>query len=198
MILELCDNETLKEILDIRKYISESDSRYFLLQVLKAVEFIHSNHIIHHDLKLGNIFLKDNICKVGDFGMAYQITSKDEYVNQRRFCGTPNYISPEMLNKTEVIGFEVDIWSLGVMLFAMLFGKPPFQTKTLEETYRRISANYWKFPINNDQVSEDARDLITMILKKYPPERPSINHIISHPFFLLNQTDNPHLLETQF
>lgn len=95
--------------------------------------------IIHRDIKLGNFMLGENmIIKTGDFGLA----SKLEFHGQKRktICGTPNYIAPEILLKKGHC-YEVDYWSLGVIIYAMLIGKPPFETTEVKKTYQRIKRN---------------------------------------------------------
>lgn len=81
--------------------------------------------MIHRDLKLGNFFLADGLeVKVGDFGLATTLAYEGE--RRKTVCGTPNYIAPEILEGKRGHSYEVDVWSLGVIAFALLFGKPPF------------------------------------------------------------------------
>ena len=97
-----------------RKALTEPETRYFMVQILAAVNYLHKNNIIHRDLKLGNLFLNDDMdIKVGDFGLAAKVEMEGE--RKRTLCGTPNYIAPEVLNKRGH-SFEVDIWSIGCVL----------------------------------------------------------------------------------
>ena len=101
---------------------------------------MHSNRVIHRDLKLGNLFLTEKMeIKVGDFGLAAKIEFEGE--RRRTICGTPNYIAPEVLENKNGHSYEVDIWSFGVILYTMLIGKPPFETSDVKTTYKRIKAN---------------------------------------------------------
>ncbi len=86
-------------------------------QLLEAVAYMHLNKVIHRDLKLGNLFLtKDMNLKIGDFGLAANIKNDGE--RKRTICGTPNYIAPEVLFDTQNgHSYEVDIWSLGVIMY---------------------------------------------------------------------------------
>ena len=84
--------------------------------------------------------------KCGDFGLAAALTFQDE--RRLTVCGTPNYISPEILDMNKYNGhsFPVDIWSLGVIMYAMLFGRPPFETTEIQKTYKRIRTLDFNFP----------------------------------------------------
>jgi polo-like kinase 1 len=105
-----------------------------------AIKYMHQNRIMHRDLKLGNLFLTDKMeVKVGDFGLATKIEFVGE--KKRTVCGTPNYIAPEVIDSKAGHSFEVDIWSFGVITYAMLFGRPPFETSDVKQTYKRIKTN---------------------------------------------------------
>lgn len=117
--------QTLSEYLKAKKRVSVAQTKSFLHQLLSALKYIHSNKVIHRDLKLGNIFLGKNLeIKVGDFGLAAKLEFSEE--RKRTICGTPNYIAPEIITGSVGYSYEVDIWSCGVICFALLFGKPPF------------------------------------------------------------------------
>ncbi|CAH0600364.1 unnamed protein product [Chrysodeixis includens] len=136
IILELCKRRSMMELHKRRKAITEPEARFYMHQILLGVQYLHSKRIIHRDLKLGNLFLDDDLhVKIGDFGLAARI----EYEGERKqtLCGTPNYIAPEILTK-KGHSFEVDIWSLGCIMYTLLVGKPPFETSTLKDTYKRI------------------------------------------------------------
>jgi polo-like kinase 1 len=101
-------------------------------QLLNAVKYMKSQHIIHRDLKLGNLFLASrHDLKIGDFGLACQVAFEGE--RKRTLCGTPNYIAPEVLGQRGH-SYEVDVWSVGVILYTMLVGKPPFETSDVKTT----------------------------------------------------------------
>jgi polo-like kinase 1 len=175
ILLELCDAQSMMELLKRRKRLSEAECRYFMMQILDAVEYMHRNRVIHRDIKLGNLFLTSELqIKIGDFGLA----AKLEYDNERKrtMCGTPNYIAPEILCGKNGHSYEVDIWSLGVVLYTMLIGKPPFETADVKTTYKRIKANIYTFP-SQVQISRPARDLIVSILNAAPEGRPQLSDI---------------------
>lgn len=146
-----------------------------------ALKYLHSNRIIHRDLKLGNLFLNDKLeIKVGDFGLAAKLSFEGE--KRKTICGTPNYIAPEILEGKTGHSYEVDIWSLGVIIYAMLIGKPPFETPEVKTTYRKIKMNNYSFP-DNVQISDAAKSLISKILVQDPLKRPNLDDILSHAFF---------------
>jgi serine/threonine protein kinase len=120
---------------------------------------LRSKKVIHRDLKLGNLLLGDSMMvKVCDFGLAVQLDSFDEM--RQTVCGTPNYIAPEMLDKNSAgHSFEVDIWALGIIIYALIIGKPPFETKDVNSTYKRIKDCYYDFPASVN-ISPAAKNLI--------------------------------------
>jgi serine/threonine protein kinase len=116
MILELCPNKSLMDMLRARKRFTEPEARFILLQLLGALKYMHGKKVIHRDLKLGNIFLDaDMNIKLGDFGLAALIMNDGD--RKRTICGTPNYIAPEVLfGGGQGHSFEVDLWGVGVIM----------------------------------------------------------------------------------
>jgi len=190
IILELCSNQTLSELIKKRKRITELETKCYMFQLIEGLKYLHSRRVIHRDLKLGNIFLTDKmILKIGDFGLAAKLEFDGE--RKRTICGTPNYIAPEILEGTEGHSYEVDIWSLGVILYTLLIGKPPFETRDVKTTYNRIKKNVYSFP-NSVCISDDAKNIIQTILNSNPSKRPKYKDILAHPFF--SNTDIPPVL----
>ncbi len=96
-------------------------------------------------LKLGNLFINERMqLKVGDFGLAAKVVFEGE--KKRTICGTPNYIAPEILDSKLGHSYEVDFWSIGVILYTLLVGRPPFESPEVKQTYKRIKANAYAFP----------------------------------------------------
>ncbi|KIM91385.1 hypothetical protein PILCRDRAFT_810665 [Piloderma croceum F 1598] len=182
MTLELCPSGSLMDMLRRRRRFTEPEARYFMVQLIGACHYMHTHQVIHRDLKLGNLFLDINMnIKVGDFGLAALIESPGE--RKKTICGTPNYIAPEVLFDT-VNGhsFEVDTWSVGVILYTLIIGRPPFQTKDVKTIYKRIRDNEYEFPTDRE-VSPDARELVQHILTPDPQQRPTLHEIVDHAFF---------------
>lgn len=95
-----------------------------------------------YSLKLGNLFLNDKMqLKVGDFGLAARVIFDGE--KKRTICGTPNYIAPEILDSKIGHSYEVDFWSIGVILYTLLIGRPPFESSEVRQTYKKIKANIY-------------------------------------------------------
>ncbi|KIJ14646.1 hypothetical protein PAXINDRAFT_163264 [Paxillus involutus ATCC 200175] len=181
MTLDLCHSGSLMDMLRRRRRFTEPEARFFLIQIIGACNYMHTHQVIHRDLKLGNLFLDSNMnIKVGDFGLAALIENPGE--RKKTICGTPNYIAPEVLFDTaNGHSFEVDAWSIGVILYTLLIGRPPFQTKDVKEIYTRIRDNVYEFP-QERRISPDARDCITSILTPDPNQRPTLLEIIASPF----------------
>ncbi|XP_077428247.1 serine/threonine-protein kinase PLK1 [Vanacampus margaritifer] len=178
VVLEICKRRSLLELHKRRKAVTEPEARYYMMQLLKGVQYLHNNRIIHRDLKLGNIFLNDDMdVKIGDFGLATKIEFDGE--RKKTLCGTPNYIAPEILSK-KGHSYEVDVWSLGCILYTLLVGKPPFETSCLKETYSRIKKNNYTIPWH---VSATADSLIKRMLHADPSQRPNILQLLTDDFF---------------
>lgn len=117
--------------------------------------------------------------KIGDFGLATKLEFDGE--RKRTICGTPNYIAPEILEAKQGHSYEVDIWSLGVIIYTLIIGKPPFETSDVKTTYRRIRMNAYQFP-DHVQISDAAKDMITKILNNDPAKRPNLDELLQHEF----------------
>jgi serine/threonine protein kinase len=117
VVLELCENRSLMDIVKARKCLTGPEVRVFTIQVAGAIKYMHLKNVIHRDLKMGNIFLDANMnIKVGDFGLAALLYSPEG--RRTTICGTPNYIAPEILEKGKNgHNFEVDLWSLGIIMY---------------------------------------------------------------------------------
>nr|CCC91198.1 putative serine/threonine-protein kinase [Trypanosoma congolense IL3000] len=186
IILERCSPKSLMSLSRERGAFDCHEIQYIMRQIVSAVEYMHSNLIIHRDLKLGNVMidLAGNM-KVGDFGFASELTSPLD--RKTTVCGTPNYIAPEVLaceTSSAGYGLEADIWSLGVLLYALAIGKPPFETKDIKTTQCRIMAVDYAFP-KEVPIPETCKDLIRWMLQKNPQRRPSPVQVLAHSFLCL-------------
>ena len=181
LIFEFCENRDLSHLIDKRKKLKEIEVQYYITQLIQALIHLHDRNIVHRDLKLGNIFLTGKMeLKLGDFGLAKKLSFRDEKISER--VGTPAYMAPEIL---ENMGYslEVDIWSLGVIMYYLIIGKLPFN-KPNQEDIKRVSYTFPKKAI----ISRAAKSLIEQILVKDPKERPSLKQILRHDFFTLGRS----------
>jgi len=180
ILLELCQNQTLNEIHVRRKVFTELEVQCYIIQLVKALQYLHSHRIIHRDLKLGNLFLNDKMeLKVGDFGLATKLDYDGE--KKKTVCGTPNYIAPEVISRNGH-SYSVDTWAIGIIIFTLLCGKPPFETRDVQTTYGKIKAADYSFP-EHCKISQAARNLIKKILVIDPKLRPSLKDILLDDFF---------------
>lgn len=165
--------------------MSEDEARHVFQQVLSAVGYAHNQHICHRDLKLENILLKGktpNYVKIADFGLS------DFYrpgAMMRSSCGTLSFLPPEAFKGTSNAGPPLDVWALGVILFALLCGRLPFEGSDFLGSKRPrdavIRARILKCQYKIDDVlSPEAKDLVRRMLKLDPTERASVPEIFNH------------------
>jgi cell cycle serine/threonine-protein kinase CDC5/MSD2 len=167
-----------------RKHLTHGEARVFATQIIGATAYMHNKGIIHRDLKLGNIFIDSNMMlKIGDFGLAAQL-GVNGIQRRKTVCGTPNYIAPEVLyGKATGHSYEVDVWAIGVILYAMIHGKPPFQSRNVETIYQRIKYNDYVFP-DESGFSSESEKLIEDLLQSDPTKRPKPLDILKYDYFL--------------
>ncbi|KAJ3288609.1 Serine/threonine-protein kinase plk4 [Rhizoclosmatium sp. JEL0117] len=164
LVTELCTNGELYRYIQRRQngpYLSEAEARGVMEEIVKGVLYLHSNGIIHRDLKLANVLItRDYHVKIADFGLAVKLNNPEG--EQKTMCGTPNYISPEIVSR-QPYGLSSDLWSLGCMLVTILTGKPPFDSQAVKSTLDKVSRVEYYLP---DSISNEARDLIGRLLMK--------------------------------
>lgn len=178
MVSELCSGGELYDYLVERGSIPEPEARMLFGQLCLAVAYIHSVGIVHRDLKLENILLDEDCnVKLSDFGFTREFEAR-QFMHTR--CGTTAYAAPEMLAGYRYLGQEVDIWSLGVILYVLLCGYLPFDDDDERMMRQKIIVEPLEIP---DTLSNDAHDLLATILQKNNAARPSVHAILSHPWF---------------
>ncbi|KAH0555903.1 hypothetical protein GP486_006151 [Trichoglossum hirsutum] len=189
VVLELCENRSLMEMVKARKYLTGPEVRAFTIQTAGAIKYMHLKNVIHRDLKMGNIFLDANMnIKVGDFGLAALLYSPEG--RRTTICGTPNYIAPEILEKGKNgHNYEVDLWSLGIIIYAMLVGTPPFQANTQEDIYKKVRSRDYGWPPEEKRIiAKEAKDLVASLLveagNRLTPDDVVEHDFISSGFFL--------------
>ncbi|RMB95882.1 hypothetical protein DUI87_27996 [Hirundo rustica rustica] len=175
--------EVYRELQRLTKFDEQRTATY-ITELADALSYCHSKRVIHRDIKPENLLLGSNgELKIADFGWSVHAPSS----RRTTLCGTLDYLPPEMI-EGRTHDEKVDIWSLGVLCYEFLVGKPPFETQTYQETYRAISRVEFKFP---PFVTEGARDLISKLLKHNPFHRLPLKDVLLHPWITANSTKIP-------
>ncbi|ETI43887.1 CAMK/CAMK1 protein kinase, variant 1 [Phytophthora nicotianae CJ01A1] len=179
---------------------SERQAAEIVTNVLQALNYLHSCHILHRDIKPENILLASgdsSDVKLSDFGIAKILEDEDDGARSRgrayTSCGTDYYVAPEVLNG-EGYDSKVDLWSLGVVLYIMLCGFPPFSEDEngLESVYLKIRSGVLDFPHPYwTNVSDGAKDLIRNLLNVSPQERFSAAQALNHPWIKGEYSEQP-------
>ena len=193
-LYEVIDTPT--DIFLVMEYVSEGELFYYIVrhwplpleqvrkffqQIIAGVEYIHYYRVVHRDLKPENVLLdKDLNLKIADFGFSNLMQDGDFL---RTSCGSPNYASPEIISGQLYAGPEVDVWGCGVILYAMLCGRLPFDEEHISALFRKIKDGDYELP---ECLPEDCKDLIRRMLAVNPLERITISGIRNHKFFQEN------------
>ena len=178
LVLEYINGINLLEIIKNEKYhfLKEERAKKIFLQVVKGISYCHKKNIFHRDIKLENILvLKDDTIKIIDFGFGIKC-NKDMY--QKLFCGTPSYMPPEIVKKEKYIACYSDIWSLGVLFYAMLYGIFPFKGKDDDDLFEKINEAQIIFPEYN-LISDKIKELFGKIFVVNPTQRVSLDDMIN-------------------
>lgn len=189
LVMELATGGELFDSIVKRGKYSESDAALLVHQVVSAINYLHSKGIVHRDLKPENLLLatKDvnSPIKIADFGLSKIMEASAVLITA---CGTPGYVAPEVL-KGEGYQQEVDVWSIGVIMYILLCGFPPFWGENNSKLFEKIMVGNFSFPSPYwDKVSPSAKDLIRRMLVVDPKQRLSSKEILVHPWILGHTT----------
>ncbi|XP_040058787.1 aurora kinase A isoform X1 [Gasterosteus aculeatus] len=186
LILEFAPKGELYSELQRCGCFPEARSATYIMELADALNYCHSKKVIHRDIKPENLLLGANgELKIADFGWSVHTPSS----RRSTLCGTLDYLPPEMIEgKTH--DEKVDLWSLGVLCYEFLVGKPPFETKSHEETYRKISRVEYTYPTQAN-ISAGAKDLVARLLKHNPMQRLPIQGVLAHPWVVESATKKP-------
>jgi len=158
--------------------LSADEARNFFHQIVSGVEYCHFQKIVHRDLKPENLLLDSNLnIKIADFGLSNLMRDGDFL---RTSCGSPNYAAPEVISGHLYAGPEVDVWSCGVILYALLCGSLPFDDESIPNLFKKIKSGMYSLP---SHLSQLARNLIPRMLEVDPMKRITIPEIRLHPWF---------------
>jgi len=184
IVLELMEGGELFDRIIESEFFSENEAKEVLLPIIDAVSYWHEMDIIHRDLKPENLLYEsadeESLIKISDFGLV-------KWVPQSTFattaCGTPGYIAPEII-MCKRYGKQVDVWSIGIILYILLWGYPPFYSDWNSELFEMIKAGKFEFHASYwDQVSANAKDLIKKLLTVDPTKRITLEEVKEHDWF---------------
>lgn len=181
VVMEYMNSGELFDYITENGRLEEDEARHLFQQIISGVESCHLHMVVHRDLKPENLLLdsKGNV-KIADFGLANIM--RDGHL-LKTCCGSPNYASPEIVSESLYAGPEVDIWSCGVILFALLCGSLPFDDDNLSGLYAKIKSGIYTYP---NYLSIGARDLIRRMLVVDSVNRITIPEIYKHAWFQKN------------
>uniref|UniRef100_A0A8C9XIL0 non-specific serine/threonine protein kinase n=1 Tax=Sander lucioperca TaxID=283035 RepID=A0A8C9XIL0_SANLU len=167
------------------RVFTEDRARFYGAEIVSALEYLHSRDVVYRDLKLENLMLdKDGHIKITDFGLCKEGITPD--ATMKTFCGTPEYLAPEVLEDNDY-GRAVDWWGLGVVMYEMMCGRLPFYNQDHERLFELILMEEIRFPRN---LSPEAKSLLAGLLKKDPKQRlgggpTDAKEVMSHKFFII-------------
>lgn len=183
IVTEYLEGSDLLNLLSTKKKLTEKEAYHIFDQLLDAIFYIHEKGICHRDIKPENILFTDTTykhVKLIDFGLACKLKGNEEK-NFSFMAGSPLYIAPEIVSG-EKYGSNCDCWSLGVLLYFMLYGKTPFYEKDYELLFSSICNAKIDFPANSN-VSAEAKDLISKLLQRNPAQRIELQKIREHSWY---------------
>ena len=175
LILEYVSGGELYDIIEREGKLDENKACVIFSQILQAVQYFHSKKVSHRDLKLENILIDEHLKpKISDFGLS-NFMKDGEFL--RTSCGSPNYAAPEIISNSKYCGSEVDVWSLGVILYAMVCGSLPFDEPTLPSLYGKIKNGVFKVPYH---CSAELVDLLRRCFEVDSMRRITVDEILKH------------------
>lgn len=179
VVMEYVKSGELFDYIVEKGRLGEHEARRFFQQIVSGVEYCHRNMVVHRDLKPENLLLdsKSNV-KIADFGLS-NVMRDGHFL--KTSCGSPNYAAPEVISGKLYAGPEVDVWSCGVILYALLCGSLPFDDENIPNLFKKIKGGIYTLP---SHLSPGARDLIPRMLLVDPMKRVTIPEIRQHPWFL--------------
>ena len=185
IVMEYCENGELFNYIVERQRLSEEETAYFFYQLINGLDYIHHKNIVHRDLKPENLLLSQgNILKIVDFGLSNYYYPEEHLLSTP--CGSPCYASPEMVCGNKYNGFKIDVWSCGIIIFAMICGYLPFEDPNNEILFKKIMKCKVDYP---EYLSEEVLDILNKIIVIDPNKRINIEQIRQHPFYLKGKNE---------
>ncbi|OZC10429.1 hypothetical protein X798_02472 [Onchocerca flexuosa] len=181
LVMEYASGGELYDYVSTFGSLPEPEARRIFRQITSAILYCHKHKVAHRDLKLENILLDaDNNAKIADFGLSNYFSDKTLL---NTFCGSPLYASPEIINGTPYRGPEVDCWSLGILLYTLVYGSMPFDGRDFNRMVRQIKRGAYFEP----DTPSTASMLIRNMLRVNPERRADIDEIASHWWLNLDE-----------
>lgn len=181
VVIEYVSEGELFDYIVEKGRLSEDDARRFFQQIISGVDYCHRHMVVHRDLKPENLLLDSDFnLKIADFGLSNMM--RDGFF-LKTSCGSPNYAAPEVLSGKLYAGPEVDVWSCGVILYALLCGSLPFDDESIPNLFKKIKGGIYSLP---GHISDGVRDLIPRMLVVDPCKRITIAEIRQHRWFRVN------------
>uniref|UniRef100_A0A8C9WIL8 non-specific serine/threonine protein kinase n=1 Tax=Scleropages formosus TaxID=113540 RepID=A0A8C9WIL8_SCLFO len=183
-VMEYANGGELFFHLSRERVFTEDRARFYGAEIVSALEYLHSRNVVYRDLKLENLMLdKDGHIKITDFGLCKEGITDE--ATMKTFCGTPEYLAPEVLEDNDY-GRAVDWWGLGVVMYEMMCGRLPFYNQDHERLFEQILMEDIRFPRN---LSPEAQALLAGLLKKDPKQRlggspDDAKEVMRHKFFI--------------
>uniref|UniRef100_A0A914YC53 non-specific serine/threonine protein kinase n=1 Tax=Panagrolaimus superbus TaxID=310955 RepID=A0A914YC53_9BILA len=177
IIMEYCDSGEMFDHIVRKERLEETEARFFFRQLLQAMAYAHSLGICHRDLKPENLMLtSDSKLKLIDFGLSSRPKSGLTHSLQT-CCGSPAYAAPEIIEHSKYYGHEIDIWSMGVLLYVLLCGVLPFEDENLARLYKKIRAGVYHEPA---YLSPLSKDVLKQMLQVNPRHRITMKDLLEH------------------
>ena len=182
LIMEYIKGTELLHYISANSKLTEEEACFYFRQIISSIEYLHKLKISHRDIKPENMIIENStkIIKLVDFGLSNYYNNKNEVLSSA--CGSPSYAAPEMLSGKKYSAAPVDVWSCGIVLYAMICGYLPFEDFDNNILFKKIKEGKFKIPTH---VSENAKDLIKNILIVNPKKRYTIEQIKRHKWFRL-------------
>lgn len=181
MVLEYCPGGELFDYIVAKDRLQEEEARMFFRQIVSAVAYIHHKGYAHRDLKPENLLLdEDQSLKLIDFGLAAK--PKGGMKEQlQTCCGSPAYAAPELVSGRSYIGSEADIWSMGVLLYALLCGFLPFDDENVAHLYKKIQKGEYEEP---SWLTPGSRQLLRQMLQVHPKKRITMKELLKNEWLM--------------
>uniref|UniRef100_A0A0K0ESM8 non-specific serine/threonine protein kinase n=1 Tax=Strongyloides stercoralis TaxID=6248 RepID=A0A0K0ESM8_STRER len=184
-IIEFCNGGEMFDYIIKKQRLEENEARHFFRQLIQAMSYVHEQGYCHRDLKPENILLTNDLkLKVIDFGLC----AKPDDLKKNlltEYCGSPAYAAPELFEEKPYLGHQIDIWSMGIILYALLCGCLPFEDEKIENLRVKVTKGVIKFP---PYLSMESRNVLTGLLTINPKRRISMEELIVHPWVTKNYT----------